>query len=53
MNYRLSGRLCGLICAERPEALAKVKVRLTAAADNKNATASAVANPKDTFTIRT
>lgn len=51
MAYIFKGRLCGYICAECPEPLSKVKVRLYRAREGRNVTALAVADPKDTFGI--
>lgn len=51
MSYILKGHLCGYICGECSEPLAKVKVRLYRTRADQNVTALAVANPKDTFAI--
>ncbi len=51
MGYIFKGRLCGLICQECPEPLAKVKVRLYRVQAEQNIAALAVAQPKDTFAI--
>src|SRR4051794_13483493 len=53
MPYVFRGRLCGLICAECPEPLANVVVRLYRSRDAQNVTALAVASPKETFAILT
>ena len=53
MPYIFRGRLCGLICAECPEPLANVLVRLYRSRDSQMVTALAVANPKETFAILT
>jgi hypothetical protein len=51
MSYILKGRLCGYLCGECFEPLAKVKVRLYSVREDQNVTALAVASPKDTFAI--
>ena len=51
MTYIFKGALCGLICAECPEDLAGVKVRLYRVRQADNIAALAVANPKDTIAI--
>ena len=51
MAYILRGKLCGLICAECPENLAHVSVRLYRLRDTQNVTALAVASAKETFAI--
>lgn len=53
MSYIFKGKLCGLICAECPEPMSDVKVRLYRSHKDQNVTALAVANPKDTFAILT
>lgn len=53
MPYVFKGKLCGLICAECPEPLAEVTLRLYRLADDQNVAALAVANAKDTFAILT
>ena len=53
MAYQFRGYLCGLICAECPEPLSNVKVRLYRTRAEQNVTALAVANAKDTFAILT
>jgi hypothetical protein len=53
MAYIFRGKLCGLICAECPEPLANVTVRLYRSRDVQNVTALAVASPKETFAILT
>lgn len=50
MNYIFKGRLCGFICAECPEPLSEVVVRLYRTTQ-PNVTALAVASPKETFAI--
>lgn len=49
--HLLKIRLCGLICADCPEPLAQVKVRLYGLRSDQDATALAAANPKETFTL--
>lgn len=51
MAYILRGKLCGLICAECPEPLSNVIVRLYRTRDTQNVTALAVASAKETFAI--
>ncbi len=51
MNYLLKGRLCGYICADCPEPLSFVKVRLYRVRPQQNAVALAAAAPKDTLAI--
>jgi hypothetical protein len=51
MAYLFKGKLCGYICAECPEPLTKVKVRLYRSAAQEDVTARAVANAKETFAI--
>src|SRR5262245_53272515 len=51
MTYVFRGRLCGLICAECPEPLANMIVRLYRSRDAQSVTALAVANPKETFAV--
>jgi hypothetical protein len=53
MPYTFRGRLCGLICAECPEALSDVTVRLYRHRDKQDVISLAVAQPKDTFAILT
>jgi hypothetical protein len=53
MAYIFRGKLCGLICAECPEPLANVTVRLYRSRDAQTVTALAVANPKETFALLT
>jgi hypothetical protein len=53
MAYVLRGKLCGYICADCPELLSDVVVRLYRNRKQQNVTALAVANPKDTFAILT
>jgi hypothetical protein len=50
-TYIFKGRICGYICDECFEPLAKVKVRLYSSRPEQDVTTLAVANPKDTFTI--
>ncbi len=50
-RYHFKGRLCGYICAECPEPLAHLQVRLYRVDPQRNVTALAVANPKETFSI--
>src|SRR5207247_6623901 len=49
VTYVLRGRLCGFICAECPEPLSAVSVRLYRSRTDQNITALAVANRKETF----
>ncbi|HJR08203.1 MAG TPA: hypothetical protein VJ842_13155 [Pyrinomonadaceae bacterium] len=51
MRYIFRGRLCGFICSECWEPLAKVKVRLYDSAEQQQVIARAVANPKETFAL--
>jgi hypothetical protein len=51
MAYTFKGRLCGLICAECPEPLSHVRVRLYRHRPDQPVTVLAVANPKDTFAL--
>jgi len=51
MSYTFKGRLCGYICAECPEPLANLQVRLYRVDKQRNIAALAVANPKETFAI--
>ena len=51
MTYLFKGRLCGYICADCPEPLANVKVRLYRTDAQQNAVALAAAAPKDTLAI--
>lgn len=53
MNYLFKGRLCGYLCEECAEPLAKIKVRLYRSRPEQDVTTLAVANPKDTFAILT
>lgn len=53
MSYVFKGKLCGLICAECPEPLFGVVVRLYRHQGGQDLTALAVADPKDTFEILT
>ena len=50
-HYLFKGRLCGYICAECPEPLADLQVRLYRVDKQRNVAALAVANPKETFAI--
>src|SRR5436190_6161206 len=51
VTYVLRGRLCGFICAECPEPLSNVKVRLYRTGAQEEVIARAVANAKETFAI--
>ncbi len=51
MKYIFKGRLCGFICAECPEPLSNVKVRIYRIEDQENIVSNAVSNAKETFTI--
>ena len=51
MNYIFKGRICGWLCDECSEPLAKVKVRLYRSRAGQDIVTLAVANPKDTFAI--
>ena len=51
MTYMFKGRLCGYICGECPEPLSNLKVRLYSVEKERNISALAVANPKETFAI--
>src|SRR4029077_13214026 len=53
MPYTFKGRLCGLICAQCPEPLSNVTVRLYRSADAQSVTARAVASPKETLRLLT
>ena len=53
MPYTFRGSLCGYICAECPEPLSNVKVRLYRSRPGQNVTVLAVANPKDTLALLT
>jgi hypothetical protein len=50
-HYIFKGRLCGYVCAECPEPLANLQVRLYRVDKHCNIAALAVANPKETFAI--
>jgi hypothetical protein len=50
-HYIFKGRLCGYICADCPEPLANLQVRLYRVANQNDVSALAVANPKETFAI--
>ena len=50
-HYIFKGRLCGYICAECPEPLANLKVRLYRLREEQNAVVLAVSNPKDTLAL--
>lgn len=50
-RYIFKGRLCGFICADCPEPLANVRIRLYRLRGDQNAAALAVANPKDTLAL--
>lgn len=51
MPYIFRGRLCGYICDECPEPLARVRVRIYRTTDQPDVIARAVANPKETFAV--
>ena len=53
MSYTLKGRLCGLVCDECEEPLARVGVRLYEAEAGDQLAARAVADPKETVAILT
>src|SRR5690242_8561431 len=53
MPYLFRGRLCGLICAECPEPLSSVTVRLYRSRSEQNVTALSVADPKNTANLLT
>jgi hypothetical protein len=53
MTYIFRGQLCGFICAECPESLSNVKVRLYRHRKDQDVTALAVASPRDTMVILT
>jgi hypothetical protein len=53
MAYIFRGRLGGFICAQYPEALANVRVRLYRNRPEQSVTLLAVANPEDTSAILT
>ena len=53
MSYILKGRLCGLVCDECEEPLARVGVRLYQAEADDKLAARAVADPKETVAILT
>ncbi len=53
MTYIFRGRLCGYICAQCPEPLAGIVVRLYRSRTDQNVTALATASAKDTFAILT
>ena len=50
-TFTFKGRLCGTICPDCPEPLSQVKVRLYRLREDQNATALAVANPKETLAV--
>src|SRR5437588_12640035 len=50
-TFTFSGRLCGYICSECPEALSGVRVRLYQTRKGQDVTGLAVASPKETFAI--
>ena len=50
-HYIFKGRLCGYICAECPEPLANLEVRLYRVEKRDDVAALAVANPKETFAL--
>ena len=51
MDYLFNGRLCGYLCGECSEPLAKLTVRLYRTRAEQNVTALAVAATKDTFAV--
>ncbi|HEY1299330.1 MAG TPA: hypothetical protein VGF07_02470 [Stellaceae bacterium] len=51
MAYIFKGRLCGYICAECPEPLSGVTVRLYRSRSDQNVTALAAADPKQTLSV--
>ncbi|MGI8640776.1 MAG: hypothetical protein ACR2MG_12630 [Pyrinomonadaceae bacterium] len=51
MKYIFKGRLCGFICAECPEPLSNVKIRIYRIEAQENIVANAVANAKETFAV--
>ena len=53
MAYTFRGKLSGLVCADCPEALSNVTVRLYRTRDAQAVTGLAVARPKETFAILT
>jgi len=53
MSYTLKGRLCGLVCDECEEPLARVGIRLYQAEADEKLAARAVADAKDTVAILT
>jgi hypothetical protein len=53
MSYILKGRLCGRVCDECEEPLARVTVRLYEAEADDRLAARAVADPKETVTLLT
>ena len=53
MPYIFRGRLCGFICAQCPEELSDVTVRVYRSGDARRVTALAVANPKETLRLLT
>ncbi len=53
MGYILKGRLCGLVCDECDEPLARVGVRLYQPEADDKLAARAVADPKETVAILT
>ena len=50
-TFIFRGRLCGYICPDCPEPLEQVKVRLYRLRKDQDATALAVANPKETLAV--
>jgi len=51
MKYVLRGKLCGYICAQCPEPLANVTVRLYRTRGGRDVAVAATAEPKSTFAI--
>ncbi|MGH7062732.1 MAG: hypothetical protein ACREET_01495, partial [Stellaceae bacterium] len=51
MAYIFKGRLCGYICAECPEPLSVVTLRLYRSRAEQNVTALAAADPKQTLAV--
>lgn len=51
MAHLFKGHLCGYVCAQCSEPFSKFKVKLYRVDKDRNVTALAVANPKDTFAI--
>src|SRR5262245_23204078 len=51
MRYVFTGRLCGYICPECPEALSEVTVRLYRPRETQDVTAFAAARPVETLAM--